>query len=50
MTTNKFKIIAIAVVCAIVVSCNNDDNNGDAMVSADFQGLLYNKIKWRDQL
>jgi hypothetical protein len=51
MTTNKFKIIAIAVVCAIgAVSCNNDDNNGDAMVSADFQGLLYNKIKWRDQL
>jgi hypothetical protein len=40
MTTNKFKIIAIAVVCAIgAVSCNNDDNNGDAMVSADFQGL-----------
>jgi hypothetical protein len=37
MTTNKFKI-AIAVVCAIgAVSCNND-NNGDAMVSADFQG------------
>jgi hypothetical protein len=35
MTTNKFKIIA-AVVCAIgAVSCNNDDNNGDAMVSAD---------------
>jgi hypothetical protein len=27
MTTNKFKIIAIAV-CAIgAVSCNNDDNN-----------------------
>jgi hypothetical protein len=50
MTTNKFKIIAIAVVCAIgAVSCNNDDN-GDAMVSADLQGLLYNKIKWRDQL
>jgi hypothetical protein len=21
----------------------------DAMVSADFQGLLYNKIKWRDR-
>jgi hypothetical protein len=38
MTTNKFKIIAIAVVCAIgAVSCNNDDNNGDAMVSADFR-------------
>jgi hypothetical protein len=37
MTTNKFKIIAIAVVCAIgAVSCNNDDN-GDAMVSADFR-------------
>jgi hypothetical protein len=49
MTTNKFKIIAIAVVC-YAVSCNNDDNNGDAMVSADFTGTLYNKIKWRDQL
>jgi hypothetical protein len=49
MTTNKFKIIAV--VCAIgAVSCNNDDNNGDAMVSADFQGLLYNKIKWRDHI
>jgi hypothetical protein len=22
------------------VSCNNDDNNGDAMVSADFTGLF----------
>jgi hypothetical protein len=41
MTTNKFKIIAIAVVCAIgAVSCNNDDNNGDAMVSADFTGTF----------
>jgi hypothetical protein len=50
MTTNKFKIIAIAVVCYCAVSCNNDDNNGDAMVSADFTGTLYNKIKWRDQL
>jgi hypothetical protein len=39
MTTNKFKIIAIAVVCAITVS-NNDDNNGDAMVSADFTGTF----------
>jgi hypothetical protein len=39
MTTNKFKIIAIAVVCAIgAVSCNNDDNNRQ-MVSADLQGL-----------
>jgi hypothetical protein len=50
MTTNKFKFAMLCVVCAIgAVSCNND-NNGDAMVSADLQGLLYNKIKWRDQL
>jgi hypothetical protein len=39
MKTNKFKI-AIAVVCALgAVSCNNDDNNGDAMVSADFRNF-----------
>jgi hypothetical protein len=31
----------IAVVCAIgAVSCNNDDNNGDAMVSADSSGTF----------
>jgi hypothetical protein len=39
--SNKFKIIAIAIVCAIgAVSCNKDDNNGDAMVSADFAGTF----------
>jgi hypothetical protein len=39
--SNKFKIIAIAVVCAIgAVSCNNDDNYGDAMVSTDFSGTF----------
>lgn len=41
MKTNKFKIIAIAVVCALgAVSCNDNDNNGDAMASADFSGTF----------
>ena len=39
MKTNKFKIITLALVCAVAtVSCNNDDNNNDSMASADFSG------------
>ncbi|MBG6111570.1 hypothetical protein H4V97_000655 [Flavobacterium sp. CG_23.5] len=39
--SNKFKIIAVAVVCAIgAVSCNNDDNSTDPMASADFSGTF----------
>jgi len=37
--TNKFKIITIALVAAVVsVSCDNEDSNGDANVSLDFSG------------
>ncbi|MGO4822307.1 MULTISPECIES: DUF4331 family protein [unclassified Flavobacterium] len=39
MKSNKFKIIALALVGAVAsVSCNNDDDNNDAMASADFSG------------
>lgn len=39
MMTNQFKIITLALVCAVAtVSCNNDDNMNDAMASADFSG------------
>ncbi|MES2804558.1 MAG: DUF4331 family protein [Bacteroidota bacterium] len=37
--TNKFKIITIALVAAVVsVNCDNDDSNGDSNVSLDFSG------------
>ncbi|UQD57185.1 DUF4331 family protein [Flavobacterium sp. K5-23] len=36
--SNKFKIIAVSLVCAVAsVSCNNDDDN-NPMASADFSG------------
>lgn len=41
MKTNKFKIIAIALMGAVVsVSCNDDDNSNNSMVSADFSGTF----------
>lgn len=37
--TNKFKIITIALVAAVVsVNCSNDDSSGDATISQDFSG------------
>lgn len=39
--TNKFKIITIALVAAVVsVNCDNNDSNGDATVSLDFSGTF----------
>ena len=39
--TNKFKIITIALVAAVVsVNCDNDDSSGDATVSLDFSGTF----------
>lgn len=39
--TNKFKIIAIAIVCSLgAVSCNDSDTMGETMVSADFSGTF----------
>jgi hypothetical protein len=40
MTTNKFKCYCCSMCYYGAVSCNNDDNNGDAMVSADFTGTF----------
>ncbi|NRS90230.1 hypothetical protein HNQ02_003168 [Flavobacterium sp. 7E] len=39
--SNKFKIIAMALVASVtIVSCNDDDNNNDTMASADFSGTF----------
>jgi hypothetical protein len=39
--TNKFKIITIALVAAVVsVNCDNDDSNNDPVASLDFSGTF----------
>ena len=39
--TNKFKIITIALVAAVVsVNCDNDDSNNDSVASLDFSGTF----------
>ncbi|MFV8376114.1 DUF4331 family protein [Flavobacterium sp. LB1P62] len=41
MKSNKFKLIAVAVVCAVVsVNCDNDDSNTDPVASIDFSGTF----------
>lgn len=40
-TTNNFKLIALALVCAVVsVNCDNNDSDNNAAVSADFSGTF----------
>lgn len=40
-TTNNFKLIALALVCAVVsVNCDNNDSDNTAEVSADFSGTF----------
>lgn len=40
-TTNKFKMIAVALACAAVsVNCDNNDSDGDPVASIDFTGTF----------
>ena len=41
MKTNNFKLIALALVCAVVsVNCDNNDSDNDPAASADFSGTF----------
>jgi hypothetical protein len=41
MKTNNFKLIALALVCAVVsVNCDNNDSDNNAAVSTDFSGTF----------
>ncbi|MFV5695314.1 DUF4331 family protein [Flavobacterium sp. LB3P122] len=41
MKSNKFKLIAVAVVCAVVsVNCDNNDSTTDPVASLDFSGTF----------
>ena len=41
MKSNKFKLIAVALVCAVVsVNCDNNDSDNNAAVNADFSGTF----------